>query len=104
MEKTRRSRMAWGLAMTLAAALLVGSGIMLRYGVQVGQTRVHWHPLRGWWGMKKVEVENGDGLPIGKAYCLGWGAVCVYKRANPALKPDRHVLLIVVSDLHLIVE
>ena len=54
MEKTRRSRTAWGLAMALAAALLVGSGIMLRYGVQVGQTRVHWHPLRGWWGMQKV--------------------------------------------------
>jgi hypothetical protein len=99
MAKTRTHRVVWGLVALEVVMLLVGGGLMLRAGVQVGKTRVHWHPLQNWSGMKRAVVENSEGgFPVGKAYCLGWGAVCVYRSPNSGLEPDWHVLTVFITD------
>jgi hypothetical protein len=86
-----------GLAASLAIVLLGGSGIALRYGVQVGETRVHWHPRAYFQFGGTLMVEDSGGGPfIGKARCLGWGAICVYRKAKPGLEPDRHELVLVL--------
>ena len=91
------NRVAWGLAAMLAVLLVGGVGIALRYGVQVGETRVHWHSLSPFQFGGTLTVEASGGGPfIGKAHCLGWGALCVYRKSTPGLEPDQHELFLVL--------
>ena len=96
---------AWGLVAGLAA-VLVGSGILVAHGVQVGRTRLHWHPLDPpFWGRIAViqetpPAENANpwtpyGEPeIGSAISLWWGAICVYT----CPKPEDHRLVLYRND------
>jgi hypothetical protein len=87
--------MAWALVGLLAVVMLVSSEIVLRYGVHIGQTRVHWHSTGQWRVFDTYEVTDETSRiwsPIGKAYQLAWVTVCVYRKANSGLEPDRHRL------------
>jgi hypothetical protein len=90
----RTNRVTWGLVAVQAVLLLVGSGVTLRYGVQVGDTRVHWHSLESFQVGRLLARGGGR---IGKAYSVGWGAICVYRKTTPEMGSDEHELFIEIT-------
>jgi hypothetical protein len=66
--------------------VVVGSiGLMLRSGVSVGNRRIHWHPVDGFY---VGELKVRGGWNVGKAFALGPGAICIYRQLAPETGAD----------------
>jgi hypothetical protein len=90
-----RNRLAWGLAVMLAASLLAGVGGLSAYGRQTGAFTVRWQPVSYWryWRVGKGEIAlaacgpyGSTGTLVGHEYSLGFVEVEVpYRGPNVVL-------------------
>jgi hypothetical protein len=61
--------------------------------VQVGELRIHWHSLEEFQLSRRLTLTTtANGPRLGKAYCLGWGAICIHRKPKPGGEPDQHTL------------